>query len=71
MFPELTKPILHLISDYKPLVNRTKPRIKTVQIWTAEASSVLWDCFEDTKWELFEHSYITPPHYHGPKSTSV
>ncbi len=47
---------LFLTPAYKPLISRKKTQIKTVQIWTEEVSSALQDCFEDTKWELFDQS---------------
>lgn len=47
---------VELIPTYKPLICRTKPKSKTVQVWTEEASSALQDCFEHTEWEVFKGS---------------
>lgn len=44
---------VELIPAYKPLVCRTKPTTRTVQVWTEEASSALQDCFENTVWSVF------------------
>ena len=44
---------VELIPAYKPLACRTKPTIRTVQVWTEEASSALQDCFEHTDWSVF------------------
>ncbi|KAI3357177.1 hypothetical protein L3Q82_015638, partial [Scortum barcoo] len=43
-----------LIPAYKPLICRTRPTTRTVQVWTEEASSALQDCFECTDWEVFK-----------------
>lgn len=45
---------VELIPAYKPLICRTKPITKTVQVWSVEASSALQDCFEHTDWEVFK-----------------
>uniref|UniRef100_A0A3B3I9A9 Reverse transcriptase domain-containing protein n=1 Tax=Oryzias latipes TaxID=8090 RepID=A0A3B3I9A9_ORYLA len=45
---------VELTPTYRPLICRTKPTIKTVQVWTEEASSALQDCFELTDWEVFK-----------------
>ncbi|KAI3373391.1 hypothetical protein L3Q82_021937 [Scortum barcoo] len=43
-----------MIPAYKPLICRTRPTTRTVQVWTEEASSALQDCFECTDWEVFK-----------------
>ncbi|KAI3355625.1 hypothetical protein L3Q82_017914 [Scortum barcoo] len=45
---------VNLIPAYKPLICRTRPTTRTVQVWTEEASSALQDCFECTDWEVFK-----------------
>ncbi|KAI3356803.1 hypothetical protein L3Q82_003463 [Scortum barcoo] len=45
---------VNLIPAYKPLICRTRPTTRTVQVWTEEASSTLQDCFECTDWEVFK-----------------
>lgn len=45
---------VELIPAYRPLICRTKPTIRTIQVWTEEASSALQDCFEHTDWEVFK-----------------
>ena len=47
---------VELTPAYKPLICRTKPSTKTVQVWTEEASSALQDCFELTDWEVLKDS---------------
>ena len=47
---------VELTPAYKPLICRTKPSTKTVQIWTGKASSALQDCCELTDWEVFKDS---------------
>lgn len=44
---------IHLTPSYRPLICRTKPTVKTVQVWNEESSSRLQDCFENTDWDLF------------------
>ncbi|KAI3372217.1 hypothetical protein L3Q82_022662, partial [Scortum barcoo] len=44
----------NLIPAYKPLICRTRPTTRTLQVWTEEASSTLQDCFECTDWEVFK-----------------
>ncbi|KAG8139472.1 hypothetical protein E2320_002240, partial [Naja naja] len=36
------------------LRRKTKPEIKLIKIWPEEALDQLWDCFSNTKWNLFE-----------------
>ncbi|KAI3354806.1 hypothetical protein L3Q82_004542 [Scortum barcoo] len=45
---------VNLIPAYKPLICRTRPTTRTVQVWTEEVSSALQDCFECTDWEVFK-----------------
>ncbi|KAI3354777.1 hypothetical protein L3Q82_004603 [Scortum barcoo] len=45
---------VNLIPAYKPLICRTRPTTRTVQVWTEEAFSALQDCFECTDWEVFK-----------------
>ena len=47
---------IELIPAYKPLICRTKPTTRTVQLWTEEAGSALQDCFEHTDWNVFRES---------------
>lgn len=44
---------ISLIPGYRPRICRIKPTIKTVQVWTEEATSMLQDCFDDTDWGVF------------------
>ncbi len=44
---------LMLIPSYRPLISRTKPVIKTVKVWSEEATSRLQDCFDLTEWDVF------------------
>lgn len=34
--------------------SRLRPTVKTVQVWSEEATSMLQDCFEHTEWEVFK-----------------
>ena len=45
---------VELIPAYRPLICRTKPTTRTIQVWTEEASSALQDCFEYTDWGVFK-----------------
>ena len=45
---------VELIPAYRPLICRSKPTTKTIQVWTEEASAALQDCFEQTDWEVFK-----------------
>ncbi|KAI3372494.1 hypothetical protein L3Q82_022695 [Scortum barcoo] len=45
---------VNLIPAYKPLIYRTRPTTRTVQVWTEEVSSAIQDCFECTDWEVFK-----------------
>ncbi len=45
-----------MIPSYRPLICRTQPAVKTIQVWSDEAISQLQDCFENTDWELFAQS---------------
>ncbi len=45
-----------MIPSYRPLICRTQPAVKTVQVWSEKAISQLQDCFENTDWELFAQS---------------
>ncbi len=47
---------IEMIPSYRPLICRTQPGVKTVQVWSDEAISQLQDCFENTDWELFAQS---------------
>ncbi len=47
---------IEMIPSYRPLICRTQPAVKTVQVWNDEAISQLQDCFENTDWELFAQS---------------
>ncbi len=47
---------IEMILSYRPLICRTQPAVKTVQVWNDEAISQLQDCFENTDWELFAQS---------------
>ncbi|KAI4889320.1 hypothetical protein NFI96_006060 [Prochilodus magdalenae] len=44
---------LKLTPAYRPLICRTKPAVRTVQVWTEEATSMMQDCFDSTDWHLF------------------
>ncbi len=39
---------IEMIPSYRPLICRTQPAVKTVQVWNDEAISQLQDCFENT-----------------------
>ncbi len=43
-----------LIPSYRPLISRTKPVIKTIKVWSEEATSRLQDCFDLTEWDVFK-----------------
>ncbi|KAK3560215.1 hypothetical protein QTP86_000764 [Hemibagrus guttatus] len=45
---------IELTQSYRPLICRTQPSFKTVQVWSEESTSQLQDCFEN--WELFTQS---------------
>ena len=45
---------VELLPVYTPVICRTKPTTRTVQVWSEEASSTLQDCFENTNWEVFK-----------------
>ncbi|KAK3532935.1 hypothetical protein QTP70_003799 [Hemibagrus guttatus] len=47
---------IELTPSYRPLICRTQPSFKTVQVWSEESTSQLQDCFENTDWELFIQS---------------
>ncbi len=47
---------IEMIPSYRPLICRTQPGVKTVQVWSDEAISQLQDCFANTDWELFAQS---------------
>ncbi|KAK0131936.1 hypothetical protein N1851_033277 [Merluccius polli] len=42
---------VELLPAYVPVICRTRPTTKTVQVWSEVASSTLQDCFEHTNWE--------------------
>uniref|UniRef100_A0A669BZP0 Reverse transcriptase domain-containing protein n=1 Tax=Oreochromis niloticus TaxID=8128 RepID=A0A669BZP0_ORENI len=44
---------LSLIPAYKPLIQRQKTSEKSVRVWTAEATTALQDCFDNTNWSVF------------------
>ncbi len=44
---------LMLIPSYRPLISITKPVIKTIKVWSKEATSRLHDCFDLTEWDVF------------------
>ncbi|KAI4881601.1 hypothetical protein NFI96_007439 [Prochilodus magdalenae] len=44
---------LKLTPAYRPLICRTKPAVRTVRVWTEEATSMMQDCFDSTDWHLF------------------
>lgn len=43
--------LVHLISNYTPMVGRQPPEKKSVKEWSEETSARLRDCFETTDWE--------------------
>ncbi len=45
---------LEMIPAYKPLICRARPTVKTVQVWSNEATSMLQDSFEHTDWDVFK-----------------
>lgn len=45
---------LEMTPAYRPLICRTRPTVKTVQVWSEEATSMLQDCFELTDWGVFK-----------------
>ncbi len=45
---------VELIPAYRPLICRTKPTTRTIQVWTEGVSSALQDCFEHTDWGVFK-----------------
>ena len=50
---------VELIPAYRPLICRTKPTTRTIQVWTEEAFSALQDCFEHTDGGVFkEGTYL-------------
>lgn len=44
---------IDLMPSYRPLICRTRPTVKTVQVWNEESTARLQDCFENTDWDLF------------------
>ena len=44
---------MELIPAYRPLICRTKPTTRTIQVWTEEASLALQDSFERIDWGMF------------------
>ncbi|KAI4896218.1 hypothetical protein NFI96_025832, partial [Prochilodus magdalenae] len=48
-----TSTSLKLTPAYRPLICRTKPAVRTVRVWTEEATSMMQDCFDSTDWHLF------------------
>ncbi|KAK0135194.1 RNA-directed DNA polymerase from mobile element jockey [Merluccius polli] len=47
---------VELLPAYVPVICRTRPTTKTVQVWSEEASSTLQDCFEHTDWGVFKEA---------------
>ncbi len=44
---------LFLTPAYRPLINRVKPSVKTIQVWPEWSSGQLQDCFSHTDWTVF------------------
>ncbi len=44
---------LFLTPAYRPLINRVKPSVKTIQMWPEGSSEQLRDCFSRTDWTVF------------------
>lgn len=44
---------IDLIPSYRPLICRTRPTARMVQVWDEKSTSRLQDCFENTDWDLF------------------
>ena len=42
--------MIHLLADYKPVVNSNPPHKKSVRVCSEEASERLRDCFDTTDW---------------------
>ncbi len=45
---------VELIPAYRPLICRTKPTTRTIQVWTEGVSSASQDCFEHIDWGVFK-----------------
>ncbi|KAK3551823.1 hypothetical protein QTP70_028998 [Hemibagrus guttatus] len=45
-----------VLCAYRPLVRRSKPVLKLVKTWPAEAISALQDCFECTDLDMFREA---------------
>ncbi len=57
---------LFLTPAYRPLINRVKPSVKTIQIWPEGSSGQLQDCFSRTDWTVFLDDVV----YQGPNQTN-
>ena len=44
---------VHLIPTYRPVLKRSKPMLKTVNMWSVDNVEKLKDCFMCTDWEVF------------------
>ena len=44
---------VHLIPTYRPVLQRSKPILKTVNMWSVDNVEKLKDCFMCTDWEVF------------------
>lgn len=43
--------LVHLVTDYTPVVTKQQPVKRLVKQWSEEATDRLRDCFETTDWE--------------------
>lgn len=39
-----------------PLIEKVKPSVKTVKVWTHEAAVALQDCFQCTDWHIYKEA---------------
>lgn len=47
---------LEMIPAYRPLICRSRPTVKTIQVWSVKAISALQDCFECIDWGVFKEN---------------
>lgn len=50
---------LFLTPAYRPLIQRTMPEVRSIQIWSEDAVPQLQDCLQTTDWDIFAEEDLT------------